>query len=255
MRSRLRECALILFLLFTFFLLPAAHGQKPAVAVVVLAPAAGDEASADFSDWVRYALVKSGGFGVMGRGRMESLLAARGFPYPPAGDSLETLVAMGNALGVSEIIGARANRVGDVYQTTVRWIDVPRETIAKEILDEGRADAAELIVLSARGVARLTGERPDETRESVEKKPARRRTVKGTSRKRVSRPRPSALININTASPEELEALPGIGPKKAGMIAKYRVQNGPFPSVDEIVRVKGIGPKTLGKLRPYITAE
>ena len=61
------------------------------------------------------------------------------------------------------------------------------------------------------------------------------------------------LININTASASELQALPGIGPKKAGAIVSYRTANGAFGHVDDLVRVKGIGPKTLAKIRPLVT--
>ena len=50
-----------------------------------------------------------------------------------------------------------------------------------------------------------------------------------------------AAVNINTASPSELEALPGIGPAKAKAIADYRQQHGVFKSVEELKNVKGIG--------------
>nr|WP_127287990.1 helix-hairpin-helix domain-containing protein [Neisseria meningitidis] len=58
-----------------------------------------------------------------------------------------------------------------------------------------------------------------------------------------------AAVNINAASPQELEALPGIGPAKAKAIAEYRAQNGAFKSVDELTKVKGIGPAVLAKLK------
>ncbi|EMT8315388.1 helix-hairpin-helix domain-containing protein, partial [Neisseria gonorrhoeae] len=56
-----------------------------------------------------------------------------------------------------------------------------------------------------------------------------------------------AAVNINAASQQELEALPGIGPAKA--IAEYRAQNGAFKSVDDLIKVKGIGPAVLAKLK------
>jgi competence protein ComEA len=62
-----------------------------------------------------------------------------------------------------------------------------------------------------------------------------------------------AAVNINTATKDELIALPGIGPSKAQAILDYRKLNGPFKSVDDLRNVKGIGAKRLDKLRADIT--
>lgn len=63
----------------------------------------------------------------------------------------------------------------------------------------------------------------------------------------------SPLININTASRDQLESLPGIGAVKAGNIMSYREQHGPFQSIEELLEVSGIGAKTLEGLRDLIT--
>ena len=60
-------------------------------------------------------------------------------------------------------------------------------------------------------------------------------------------------ININTASIELLDTLPGIGPSFAQRIIDYRNEHGSFRSIDELTNVKGIGPKTLEKMRDEIT--
>ena len=62
-----------------------------------------------------------------------------------------------------------------------------------------------------------------------------------------------AAVNINTASPSELEALPGIGPAKAKAIADYRQQHGAFKSVEELKNVKGIGEGIFSKLKAEAT--
>ena len=57
-------------------------------------------------------------------------------------------------------------------------------------------------------------------------------------------------ININTATKDELVALPGIGPAKAQAIVDYRKAHGPFKTVEELKEVKGIGAKRFEKLKP-----
>ncbi|MFN6991299.1 MAG: ComEA family DNA-binding protein [Fervidobacterium sp.] len=63
----------------------------------------------------------------------------------------------------------------------------------------------------------------------------------------------SGKININTASLEELQQLPGIGPTKAQAVVDYRIKNGGFKTIEEIKKVNGIGDKTFEKLKDLIT--
>ena len=63
----------------------------------------------------------------------------------------------------------------------------------------------------------------------------------------------AGLIDINTASAEELDSLPGIGPALADAIIEYRSDNGPFGSVDELARVPGISARMVDNMRDLIT--
>ena len=62
-----------------------------------------------------------------------------------------------------------------------------------------------------------------------------------------------AAINLNTATKEELVALPGIGPAKAQAILDYRSSHGQFKSIEEVKDVKGIGAKRFEKLKGELT--
>lgn len=61
------------------------------------------------------------------------------------------------------------------------------------------------------------------------------------------------LLDINIATKEEFEALPGIGPATAQKIVDYRTANGPFTSIEDLDNVSGIGPATLDEIRALIT--
>lgn len=62
-------------------------------------------------------------------------------------------------------------------------------------------------------------------------------------------------IFINSATSEELQTLPGIGPATADSIVEYREANGPFGSLADLDEVSGIGPSTLETLEPLISFE
>lgn len=64
---------------------------------------------------------------------------------------------------------------------------------------------------------------------------------------------PAAPLNLNTASAEELDALPGVGPAIAQAIVDHRTQNGPFASIENLLDVRGIGQAKLDTLRPQVT--
>lgn len=63
------------------------------------------------------------------------------------------------------------------------------------------------------------------------------------------------MVNVNTASIEELTQLNGIGEKKAQLIIEYREQNGLFMAKEDLMNITGIGEKTFDSLEPYITID
>ncbi|MGB2636215.1 MAG: helix-hairpin-helix domain-containing protein [Candidatus Acidiferrum sp.] len=60
-------------------------------------------------------------------------------------------------------------------------------------------------------------------------------------------------VNLNTASAEELQLVPGIGPATADKIVQARKNYGRFKSVNDLQAIRGIGPKKLEKMRKYLT--
>jgi competence protein ComEA len=66
------------------------------------------------------------------------------------------------------------------------------------------------------------------------------------------KPKASAAVDLNTATVQELDALPGVGPITAAAIVTWRQTNGKFTSVDQLAEVDGIGPARLEKLRALV---
>jgi competence ComEA-like helix-hairpin-helix protein len=64
---------------------------------------------------------------------------------------------------------------------------------------------------------------------------------------------PESPVNLNTATSEQLQLVPGIGPVTADKILQMRKSYGAFKSVDDLRAVRGIGPKRLEKMRKYLT--
>ncbi len=64
---------------------------------------------------------------------------------------------------------------------------------------------------------------------------------------------PAKPLDLNAATIEQLEQLPGIGPTKAKAIVRFRERSGPFRRVNDLLAIRGITKKRLEKLRPYVT--
>jgi competence protein ComEA len=66
------------------------------------------------------------------------------------------------------------------------------------------------------------------------------------------KPKAGEVLDLNSATVEQLDALPGVGPVTAAAIVAWRQANGKFTSVDQLADVDGIGPARLDKLRPLV---
>ena len=72
------------------------------------------------------------------------------------------------------------------------------------------------------------------------------------SRRHIAAAEPATRVDVNRASVEELETLPGIGERLAERIVAFRDQNGPFLALDELLDVNGISERALSELEPYV---
>jgi competence ComEA-like helix-hairpin-helix protein len=59
-------------------------------------------------------------------------------------------------------------------------------------------------------------------------------------------------LDLNRATAQDLDALPGIGPALAQRIVDYRTAHGPFKKIEDLLEVSGIGPQNLQRLKPYL---
>ena len=63
-----------------------------------------------------------------------------------------------------------------------------------------------------------------------------------------------SALDVNTATAEDLEALPGIGPVLAQRIVQYRASQGPYRNLDDLLAVHGMGKKKLAQVRSLMVA-
>jgi competence protein ComEA len=64
---------------------------------------------------------------------------------------------------------------------------------------------------------------------------------------------PAHSIDLNAATPEQLQEVPGIGPSTARAIVNFRRKSGPFQKIEDLLAIKGISRARLEKMRPYLT--
>lgn len=103
----------------------------------------------------------------------------------------------------------------------------------------------------AESSAKKTQEKSSET--SADAKTSSGSSKKTAKTSSAAKATTSNPVNLNTATLEQLETVPYIGPARAQAIIDYRNAHGPFSSVDELDNVKGFGEKTIAKVKPYLT--
>ena len=138
----------------------------------------------------------------------------------PGARIADALAAAGGALDGADLIGLNmARRVADGEQIIVGIVEAPGQPAAMgSSINSGTASATATDAPSTAGKA----------------------------------PTPPGLVDLNAATAEELDTLPGIGPVTAAAIIAWRDANGRFTSVDQLGDVDGIGPARLEKLRDLV---
>jgi competence protein ComEA len=138
----------------------------------------------------------------------------------PGARIADALTAAGGALDGADLMGLNmARRVTDGEQIIVGIVAAPGQPAAMgSSISSGSAPAAQAEAPSTAGTP----------------------------------PAPGGLVDLNAATVEELDRLPGIGPVTAAAIIAWRDANGHFTSVDQLGDVDGIGPARLEKLRDHV---
>ncbi|HEY0702227.1 MAG TPA: helix-hairpin-helix domain-containing protein [Candidatus Acidoferrales bacterium] len=66
---------------------------------------------------------------------------------------------------------------------------------------------------------------------------------------------PAEPLDLNSASAEQLQQIPGIGPVMAQSIVKFREKSGPFQRVEDVLAIHGISKRVFAEIRPYLTVK
>jgi competence ComEA-like helix-hairpin-helix protein len=132
-----------------------------------------------------------------------------------------------------------ANGLARIYGLRANWPDGPRSTTFINQLKNRE--------LTAREQKRGVWDEKQFPRVKASTVPA----IDGTNQPTNTAQRGAAKVELNSASFEELQTLPGIGPKLAERIMAHR----PFETVEDLDKVPGIGAKTIERLRPLVWAE
>ena len=161
-----------------------------------------------------------------------------------AGRPYKTLADLGKAKGMSK---AKLDAIKD--DVTFGSATTPAKQTAK------KAKAAKPTTTPAATTTTVDSKAPQQTTPATAQRtaPNKAQVTPSTSAAPASGSlTPGQKININTATAEELDRLPGIGPVKAKAIVDYRNQNGDFKTIEDIQKVKGIKAGEFSKITDFI---
>lgn len=158
------------------------------------------------------------------------------YTLPAQGRTVDAIAAASGAAADADL--DRVNLAGSLSDGVQIYVPHRGETAAPAQIQPNGGTANAGQGNAANGAAQNGGTQPQ---------PARTLTASGSAQKG------STSVNINTATAEELQTLPRIGPAMAQRIIAWREAHGGFRSVDELDAVPGIGPSMLENLRPLVT--
>ena len=171
--------------------------------------------------------------------------------------TLETLPGIGSTLAKRIVEGRPYKNVDDLAQ--VKGLSKSKLDAIKDQITFGSTATKKSTSKSAKKAPSSTGSAASTATEEEPSTSAKTSTRSQTTTKPVSptgsssgKLAPGQTVNINTATAEELDALPGIGPTKAQAIIDYRNENGRFNSIEDIQKVKGIKEGEFSKIKDYI---
>ncbi len=162
------------------------------------------------------------------------------YTLPAQGRAVDAIAAASGAAADADL--DRVNLAGTLSDGVQIYVPHRGETAAPAQIQPNGGTANAGQGNSANGAAQNGA-----SQGGTQPQPARTLTASGSAQKG------SSPVNINTATAEELQSLPRIGPAMAQRIIAWREAHGGFRSVDELDAVPGIGPSMLENLRPLVT--
>lgn len=167
------------------------------------------------------------------------------YTLPAQGRAVDAIAAASGAAADADL--DRVNLAGALSDGVQIYVPHRGETAAPAQIQPNGGTANAGQGTAANGASQNGTAQNGAAQSGAQPQPARTLTASGSAQKG------STPVNINTATAEELQSLPRIGPAMAQRIIAWREAHGGFRSVDELDAVPGIGPSMLENLRPLVT--